>query len=175
MTRTNRFGMVRGYSGGGHTALLNRLRRWLAGAAPGVTLVETAQSAVPTESLFGAHGGTEPVDVFAAGGYQPDPTHRYGMWTIERADALSREAIGRFAVGLGERIFRANGEVALDTDPTRRYIFQQVGTRWSLEPGDAWGEAPRVSRLAVIGLAGATSATALHALLEPDAGRRQHG
>jgi G3E family GTPase len=154
---------------------LQDLRKWLAGVAPGVKIVGTVRAEVPLDVLFGAHGGRAGAEALRAGGYHPDHSHTYGTWTVERADALSREALGRFAAGLGERIFRAKGVVSIEGSPARSYIYQQVGTRWSLEPGDPAGEAPGVSRLVVIGLVGATSAAALHALLAPDVRGRRDG
>jgi G3E family GTPase len=145
-------------------AALAGLREWLTGLAPGVKIIEVVQSTVPVDVLFGTHGERGTASAIFAGGYRADHSHTYSTWTIERADTLSRRALERFATGLGEDIYRAKGFVFLRDDPDRAYIYQQVGNRWSIEPGDEWGDRPRLTRLVVIGLVGATSGPALHAL-----------
>jgi G3E family GTPase len=94
-----------------------------------------------------------------------DHFHGYGTWTIEYARPVSRDALDRFAFGVSTDVYRAKGFVYLQEDPGRRYVYQQVGRRWSLEPAGEWGETARLTRLVAIGLAGATSAEALQALL----------
>jgi G3E family GTPase len=71
----------------------------------------------------------------------------------------------RFAAGLGEDIYRAKGFVWVEDDPERRQVYQQVGARWSLEPGAAWGAEPKRTRIVVIGRKGATSAAKLETML----------
>ena len=56
---------------------------------------------------------------------------------------------------VGPDIYRAKGLVLLSEDPDRRYVYQQVGHRWTLEPGSAWGAVPWGTRLVVIGKDGA--------------------
>ena len=145
---------------------------WLAELAPRTPVIEAVQSEVPLEVLLGAR------DVHAAGTikvdlpHHSDHAHDYETWTIERAFPVSRQAIERFASGLGEDIYRAKGFVSLEEDKDRRYIYQQVGARWSLEPGAAWEDEPRQTRIVVIGHRGATSAAALDQLLDPNETRR---
>jgi len=74
---------------------------------------------------------------------------------------------GAWIIGYGyDRSNRAKGFVRLRSDPGRRYVYQQVGARWSLEAGEAWGEEPRRSRIVVIGRKRAASAEALGTLLD---------
>ena len=152
---------------------LASLRTWLAGLAPGTPLIEAVQGKVPVEVLLGAHGGRIPAgseaEVSHHSGYDSadhiDHTHIYQTWTIEWDVPLSREALGRFASGLGEDIYRVKGFVCLEDDPGCRYVYQQVGTRWSLEAGASWGDELRRTRIVVIGLHGVTDAAALGKLL----------
>jgi G3E family GTPase len=150
---------------------LEGLRAWLAGRSPGTPLFKTMQSRVPLDVLLGARadGARNPALARA----RPDDHgqhHRHGdpyqTWTLERTQPLSRSDLERFASGLGEEIYRAKGFVHLLDDPGRRYVYQQVGARWSVEPGNAWGEALCRTRLVVIGRAGAIGQGSLAALLD---------
>ena len=57
------------------------------------------------------------------------------------------------------------GVVHLAEDPGRRYVFQQVGPRWSLEPDRDWPPDPPRTVLVVIGRPGATTVASLERLL----------
>lgn len=92
-----------------------------------------------------------------------DHASAYQTWTLERAQALSRSDLERFASGLGEHVYRAKGFVYLRDDPKRRYVYQQVGARWSLEAGAPWGAEPRRTLLVVIGRQGEANAPSLGA------------
>jgi G3E family GTPase len=41
----------------------------------------------------------------------------------------------------------------LEEDPGRCYVFQLVGSRWSLEAGEPWEQEARRSRITLIGRA----------------------
>jgi G3E family GTPase len=142
------------------------LRRWLAGLAPGTPLVETTHSRVPLAVLLGAGKDRSPFQTAAAALHSPDPGHLHETWTVERTAPLTRKAIARFAAGLGPDIYRAKGFVRLRSDPDRRYIYQQVGRRWSLEPDTGSEGETRRTRIVLIGRRGAASETALAALLD---------
>jgi G3E family GTPase len=147
---------------------LASLRTWLADQTPGTPLIETVHSEVPIDVLLGVPGRSAAPMAMAVAPQPEDHLHTHGTWTIERAEPLSRQAIDRFASGLGGDIYWAKGVLCLEDDPQRRYIYQQVGARWSLEPGPAWGQDQPRSLLAVIGRAGATNANELEALLQGD-------
>jgi G3E family GTPase len=78
---------------------------------------------------------------------------------------VSRDDVEHFATGLGDGLYRAKGIVFLAMDPRRRYVYQQVGPRWSLEPGLPWGADVPKTRLVVIGRKYATTSAALADLL----------
>jgi len=129
------------------------LRGWLAGLAPGTPLIETVGSQVPPTVLLGAHHGRTraSADTGAPDDAGLDHAHAYQTWTLDCPTPLPRQAL--------------EGFVCLREDHKRRYVYQQVGARWSLEPGEAWGMEPRATRVVVIGRAGATSAESLEDLL----------
>ena len=148
-------------------AQVAKIQEWLGSLAPGVPIVMTRMAEVPLEVLLGAHDERGP----AAAGSTPEATssqHAHAVhatWTLERAEPVGRDAIARFAAGLGPDIYRAKGFVHLAEDPGRRYIFQQVGPRWSLEPDRDWTpDSPRTV-LVVIGRPDATNVASLERLL----------
>lgn len=149
-------------------AELEELRKWLRGSPPGTPIVESIHARVPTEILLGAHAKRGPVG--RRGGTIEADSHDHGQpyetWTVEETSApLSRDALERFAASLGDSVYRAKGFVWLASDPERRYVYQQVGARWSIEPGATWGREPRGSVLVVIGRRGAYSARERASLL----------
>jgi G3E family GTPase len=133
------------------------LSAWLAERAPGAPLIETTGAQVPWEVVLGAHGERPPL---CADTSEPtfarwlDHARRYQSWTLEPAAALSPAQLSRFALALGKDVYRAKGIVSLAGDPEHRYVYQQVGARWSLEQGVPWGEEPARTRLVVIGRRG---------------------
>ena len=134
---------------------LARVRTLLANLAPGTPVVESVRGNVPFEVVLGVHRDRdrEPAGVIP-GESAPEHTGAYATWIVERDAPVSREALERFASSLDEHIYRAKGIVALMEDTTRRFVYQQAGSRWSLERGEPWGEEPRRTRIVVIGRAG---------------------
>lgn len=156
---------------------LTDLRTWLAELAPGIPVIESVQSQVPIEVLLGAwescaslpisHELHDPLSI------EPqfrlaDHSLTFETWTIERSSPMNQQSLSHFALGLGEDIYRAKGFVCLQDDLERRYVYQRVGSRWSLEPGTFWENERPQTRLVVIGRRGATSAEAIAALLGND-------
>jgi G3E family GTPase len=163
---------------------LTSLRTWIANLAPRIPVIETVKAEVPIEVLLGSH------EVHAIATtllnranrkhkhqyeykhkhenlhYDEGHNHTFETWIIEQSYPLTRQDLERFAAGLGEDIYRAKGFVWLADDLDRRYIYQQVGTRSSVQPDIAWGNESHQTRLVVIGRKGATSAEAIEALLK---------
>ena len=149
------------------------LRAWLGEFVPGTPLIETVGAKVPLEVLLGAHQGRATARTGDDTLHYAGHAHGYQTWMIERAEPIARADLERFATGLGDDIYRAKGFICLRDDRDHRYVFQQVGARWSLESGEAWGTDPRQTRLVVIGRRGATSAQTLVSLLgEPRSGEK---
>ncbi|MFY9975291.1 MAG: GTP-binding protein [Chromatiaceae bacterium] len=139
---------------------LAELRAWLAERSPGTPLLETVRSEVPLDVLLGAGTDRAKIGGRAEHAHQDrghdhhDHASDYQTRTLEWAEPLTRPDLERFASELGGDIYRAKGFVHLHDDPDRRYVYQQVGARWSLEPSEPWGEDQRRTRLVVIGRAG---------------------
>jgi G3E family GTPase len=150
---------------------LASLRTWLAQLAPRTPVIESVQSQVPIEVLLGSHESHNHEAPLHEHRYESHHeyhehhqthAHAFETWTIKRSHPLTRQDLDRFAKGLGEEIYRAKGFVYLQDDPDRRYVYQQVGARWSLEPDVAWDRAPQ-TQLVVIGRRGATHPEAIAA------------
>ena len=119
------------------TDALAELRSWLAqhAAAP---LYETSYAEIPLQVLFGqlTAAGRKPQDRGSSHSEQDhsyDHANRYRTWTLERDQPVKREAFERLANRIGKEIFRAKGFVHFTSAPERRYLYQQVGGRWTLE------------------------------------------
>jgi G3E family GTPase len=175
------------------TAQRPELQERLEALAPGVPRLEMVRGEVPLALLLDRHHGralpsslSDELPGAPPTGLAPDDgerTHPHGArfetWTLRSDRLLSRPQLERFAGGLGPGIYRVKGFVALAEDPARRHLFQQVGGRWSLEPGDPWtgletgepgnGESAGTA-LVVIGRQGASTAEELLKLLEAGAG-----
>jgi G3E family GTPase len=154
---------------------LANLRSWFADIAPGTPRFETVQAEVPTAVLLGAHRSprlNQPLSAMLPYADHGTPQNTHGQlfetWTLSPTGPLSRETLAQFATGMGEDIYRAKGVVWLEDDRDRRYIYQQVGSRWSLVPGQAWGDASPSTQLVVIGRQGSTDEVAIAALLQGD-------
>lgn len=143
------------------------LRGWLASLAPATPMIEAVHADVPVEVLLGSRRSGAREETPSADEGHADHAHAYQTWTLERPVPLSRDALTHFAAGLGEDVYRAKGFVCLEDDPDRRYVYQQVGARWSLQPGAGWDEDPRRSLLVVIGRTGAATQGGLDVLLGP--------
>ncbi len=144
------------------------LRTWLSGHSPGTPIIETVKSELPLAVLFSARSVRSPLEAQRHKPHDAEHARCYETWTVERTGAVSQPAIERFATNLGSDIYRAKGFVCLEHDPQRRYVFQQVGHRWTLEPGDPISEADRRTLLVVIGRKGATNRSSLERLLESE-------
>jgi G3E family GTPase len=142
------------------------LRAWLHQVSRGSPLIETVRSAAPLEVLLGTRRVRSHPAAETPGRNRPDHVNAYATWTIDRTVPVSRRSIGRLAAGLGKNVYRAKGFVHLKDDPERRYIYQQVGRRWSLEAGPAWESEPRRTLVVMIGRPGATGDSALGMLLD---------
>jgi G3E family GTPase len=144
------------------------LRTWLSEHSPGTPIIETVKSELPLDVLFSARTDREPTGVLSRKPHFAEHARCYETWTVERTGSVSRPAMERFATSLGSDIYRAKGFVCLEHDPQRRYVFQQVGHRWTLEPGDPINQADRRTLIVVIGRKGATDSSSLERLLESE-------
>lgn len=144
------------------------LRAWLAEQSPGTPIVETVNSELPLDVLFGTR--SDRAQTRASSDTNRDAAHAnsHETWTVERTRPVSRQAIERFAANLGSDIYRAKGFVCLDHDCQRRYVYQQVGHRWTLEADHLIDDAEHRTLIVVIGRKGATDRSSLERLLDSE-------
>lgn len=139
------------------------LRDWLANLAPKTPAIATTKSQVPIDVLLGIQSG-----VMLKQSHhhtQGDHAHIFETWTIELDQPLKRENLLHFAQALGEDIYRIKGFVYLQDDSSNRYIYQQVGSRWTIEPDTFLKGESSLTRLVVIGNKGSTNLEVLKTLL----------
>ncbi len=113
-------------------------RSWLTRQAPTTAIYQTCCGAVPVEVLLGlsSHALQSTDGVQNRG--SDDRTHlhahadSYRTWTLKRERPLKRGALERLANRPGNEVFRGKGFVYFSDDPKRRYLYQQVGRRWTL-------------------------------------------
>lgn len=115
--------------------------------APGVTRIQTVRSDVVPALLFG-HGHA----VAQSATFHGDHAQIYESWDWQSAEPMSREELDALAANLTVRSVRAKGHVVMAEDPTIRYVYQQVGPRWTLtRDPDGWKDTPH-SHLVIIGV-----------------------
>lgn len=139
---------------------LQEVRQWLQEKAPGGRVVETEYGRISSSLLHGHE---------ARPNLEGDGSHAdYASWSVRWPEALE-EATFRTAVeGWPETVLRAKGFVFLKTDAERRYLFQKVGRRWTLEPDQPWAALPQ-TELVLIGLKGQLEGAELLAALKAPA------
>lgn len=138
----------------GHLVVLNKIDLvsplehesivdWLHEVVPEVRLVETV------------HGQIAPA--LALGHHDPEPMAEtaYSAWTWFTVDPLERSKFMWWLASLPRGVLRAEGTLYLRDDPTRRYRFRLIGSRWTIEREASWGSEPPYTRLVVLGAAGA--------------------
>lgn len=129
------------------TDALARTETALERHAPGVRHIRSRSGDVLAEVLFGqGHGLSE--QSFDHG----DHSQIYESWDWHREDGVSRDELAMLAASLAVRAVRAKGHVALREDPQTRYLYQQVGPRWTLEADGGWGIAQPQSHIVAIGI-----------------------
>ena len=151
------------------------VRAWLAEQVPGARIVETVQGNAPLPLLLGEEGARPftPGEQMATA-VPPATKHHhdlaYETWSWEGREPVQEAAFRAFVAQLPAGVIRGKGILHLAGEPERRAIFQLVGQRWNLKPGEPWGDTPPQSRLALIGLPGSLDSARLAAAFEQMAG-----
>jgi G3E family GTPase len=127
------------------------VRDWLAQTAPKCRIVEAQYGVVPPLLLLGAAPGMASVDL-AIDSHDHATDDVYQSWSYVGKKPLTRLQIERFVAGLPESVLRVKGVLYLEDEADRQTIFQLVGRRWSLTPGEAWGSNKPESHLIAIGI-----------------------
>lgn len=130
------------------------LRRWLRELEPNARILEARHGAVPLKLLLDdtplpAQHHVRDVD-------ERDHHHDldYEMWSYESDEPLDGNSVRAFAAGLPKGIIRAKGILQLREAPEYQTVLQLVGRRWSLKPGEPWGNDRPRTQLVLIGLPG---------------------
>lgn len=127
------------------------VRAWLAEQAPDVRIIEAQQAAVPIPMLLGMNID-HPDDPPSA--HDHDHGADYDTWSFTADEPLDRAAFEALVQQLPAGIMRAKGILCLQEAPEQCFVFQLVGTRWSLKAAGDWGEHRPQSQLVMIGVPG---------------------
>ena len=131
---------------------LPEVRTWLGEQAFAAPICETTRCEVPLSILVGRNlaASTRPT---ASRFEADDPDHdlQYRTWAIVPSAPVARATLERWASRMEGRIFRAKGFVRLAEEPSNRYLFQQVGRRWTLEEAEPRRSADPTTRIVCIG------------------------
>jgi G3E family GTPase len=132
---------------------LAETRALIAEQAPDTPVVEARYADLPAALLFGAHRGDEDWIAGAARETAQDHDAAYRSDLREYANPLSVAEMTALADVLTKGAIRAKGHVWLAEDPQVRYLYQQVGRRWTLTDTGPWPGASRATRIVSIELA----------------------
>lgn len=129
---------------------LQETEQWVRGHAPDAPLLRTTGGEVPIELLseFDGHAA----DALALPAHDHAAHAAFETKTITLAQPVPRERIERMAATLGPHYYRAKGFAWIEDDPAHRYLYQQVGSRFSLTREEPWRGDPS-TLLVLIGLA----------------------
>lgn len=147
------------------------VRHWLHELEPDVRLVEAQHGVVPLPLLLGnqrvdpTYNKRDAAERDHNHGHDHHHGPSYATWSYTSDVPLDGDTIRMFASKLPEGIIRAKGILQLCKAPERRTVFQLVGRRWSLKPGEPWrSEQPR-TQLILIGLPGSIDEDHLEKML----------
>ncbi len=140
-------------------AALATLGGWLDAVVPGVRRMTCSRADVPIDILLGPSVGTLPRTTAAASPSHPHDA-RFRSWAFVSHRPFRTERLRRLLAALPDWVLRGKGILMLDEAPGRQTIFQLVGRRWDLAPGEAWS-GPAQTELVMLGLDARFDAAAL--------------
>ena len=146
---------------------LARLRADLSLAAPLARVLETVQSELPMDVLFGPaerHRRPQSAGHAHHTAHQHDPDNRFESWSWTGDEPLGLEAFRQWVRQLPATIVRGKGFLHLADHPTHKAVFQMVGKRSTIELGPRCGERA-INELVLIGARGAMTASTLDSSL----------
>jgi G3E family GTPase len=143
--------------------------QWLHALVPGIQVVETSHARVPTLLLFGSHpsddarferrGSPRPGQLVSDA--PPHHSTAYEHWSWSGLGPLREAAFRKWVAGLPKSVLRAKGLLCLATDPAHRFLFQRVGSHWSIRRDAPWASATPGCRMSLIAPAGTLDAERL--------------
>lgn len=125
---------------------------------PSTGVIAVRDGCVPMALLLHARAGAAPAGETPEWGAERDRGPGHESWSYAADEPLSGDDLRALAAGLPRDVLRVKGIVYLRDDPMRRFVFQLVGKRWSLDRGEPWGVETPCTRLTFIGLPGSTAA-----------------
>jgi G3E family GTPase len=129
----------------------NRAREWFASHYPGKRVIEAVKGDVPVELLLGIETRG---DVRTETSESEDHAHDFESLSFTSESPFDKERLLSFLDSMPESVLRAKGVLFFASEPAQRTIYQRVGSRWSITPGDPWNDEPPHSSLVFIGPTG---------------------
>lgn len=143
-----------------HTAA----KEWLAQQFAAIPVVEAVMGNVPTDVVLGVGAPRDARENSA----KSDEAHVHDFeslsFTID--EPLDGDRLQTFFDSLPKSLLRAKGVLCLYGDPSRRTIYQRVGSRWTFSPAEPWGGEKPHSSLVFIGPTGSLDTSALKSGLD---------
>ena len=139
-------------------AQADAVRALLRAQRPDTPVAVSVHGDLPAEVLLGVNTARDP-RLEAPAPWQ----HGAGFesWSLRSEAPLDAECLRAFLADLSPALLRAKGVLHLAGDPARRHVYQRVGRRSHLMPGEAWGDETPASSLVLIGPKGCVDGPAL--------------
>ena len=131
---------------------------WLRELVPDTRIVEASYGRLPPALLLGRHPSDESRlerRSRAPGRMVERHPHEVGYtsWSWITEEPLNEAGFRWWAGTLPEGVLRAKGILHLRTDPSVRYVFDLIGSRWTLRREGPWRREPPRSTIALVGRA----------------------
>jgi G3E family GTPase len=127
---------------------------WLRAIAPDAPIIAAERGVLSPAVVLGIGGsGFEREDIVNQG-ESDGHVLNYDSASFQLPFPITGDAFCAAIAALPEGILRGKGIVWTAEEPERQAIFQLVGKRWSLKPGEPWGDQRPETELVFIGLPG---------------------
>jgi G3E family GTPase len=131
---------------------------WLRELVPETRIVESSYGRLPPSLLLGRHPSDESRlerRSRAPGRTVERHPHEVGYtsWSWIADEPLNEAGFRWWAATLPEGVLRAKGILHLRTDPSVRYVFDLIGSRWTLRREGPWRWEPPRTTIALVGRA----------------------
>ena len=138
---------------------LDSVSDWLKELVPNTRVVEASYGRLPPALLLEHHpsGGARlerPVEGPRRATERHPNEVGYSSWSWVSDDPIDEAGFRWWAATLPEGVVRGRGILYLRTDPTARFVFDLIGTHWTIRREGPWGDEPPGTAIALLGRAG---------------------
>jgi G3E family GTPase len=138
---------------------LDAVADWLKELIPNTRVVESSFGRLPPALLLEHHpAGPARRERRPAGPRRAIERHPhevgYTTWSWLGDEPIDEAGFRWWAATLPEGVIRARGILHLRTDPATRFVFDLIGTHWTIRREGPWGDERPATTLALLGRAG---------------------